>query len=458
MRLTHYSTYEAVFAEFGALSPSTEAQSGRSRRGKRAQYRETTVDIRLVQATMRIRASRALSLSWEIGGSIGSITRHLPEESLQWSYAVKLGPQALGVASSSSRAQTAGIPTVDSSTLLRLPWVQVFGTHGIVTTLRPVEHVLSVSLGHITGTAKPALFERVLSLHEHLGHDIQSFIETWEKARHKNPQTTEAVLDTGPGPSYQVAVSVAGLYFSIRADGVASHVVLKTASLTGKVNNSTRQGQLGLSWSADVKDLALALGRPTRLLDDPLESRHSSAYMILSLNVEEVPSTRLGSAETDAQEASLNISITPIHAVIHVAALSEVLDLGRTWSAELSELHSRRAPEVSEFRSHTTRVLKTLEPADSALSDSSWFAKRTVTLQLAGVGIAIPLVEVSVMTSGSEKQIPEFSALLFAIHSVSFTNKRNETAKSTVQHLSLQFVSRSVVSSRPAQNLITRQV
>jgi hypothetical protein len=188
-------------------------------------------------------------------------------------------------------------------------------------------------------------------------------------------------------------------------------------------------------WRAKVDHFGLSLGHLGSEISDGAEPirKHRSAYMILDIDVQEIPSQK-GIA------SQLNVSLSRVHTVMHVAALSELSDLVRSWQSDIHILRDNRASEVAEVKSTTSKILKKLEAGDKPIQpEESWFATRFFTVHIVGLGLAIPLDEAAAIDLRHRDNVST-PAMLFSIRVVSFQNRKNETARFKVQQAALQFL------------------
>jgi hypothetical protein len=84
-------------------------------------------------------------------------------------------------------------------------------------------------------------------------------------------------------------------------------------------------------------------------------------------------------------------------------------------------------------------ILKKIESAErGSQPEASWFATRLLSIEVTGLGIAIPLTNsIGKSNEGASAPVP---ALLFSIRVMSFQNRRNETARFRVKQMALQFL------------------
>ena len=127
--------------------------------------------------------------------------------------------------------------------------------------------------------------------------------------------------------------------------------------------------------------------------------------------------------------------------------MSELSDLVKAWQSDLHVLKDNRADEMAEIKSTTSRMFKKLDAGSATVPEESWLSTRLLSVQVAGLGLAIPLLDIRSMgRRGSEEPVqPIVPALLFSIRAIEFVNKRNETARFTLQRMALQFAEKCVL-------------
>ncbi|ODN76792.1 hypothetical protein L202_05394 [Cryptococcus amylolentus CBS 6039] len=383
------------------------------------------LDITVQRLQVQVRAARALWVRWDIGKVYAS--RVAASETIR--FAFKAAPQVVGAyASRKSKSSDA--------TALHLPSVTATGVWRL---LEDKPHVSAdVQVGLFTGVLRPAMLDRLLSLHQKLGEDLRELVDAWQhdvakvrdKLRGKHPGAPSPAPTAMRDIIFNLNVGVAGLRFGLRAEDVPATVMFEALAIIGTANNQHHPGK-GLQWSAQVNHFSLSLGHPYEKgsLQNSLPiSRPCTASMTLDVRVEEIP-------ETPTSALHLKISLSQVRTVMHVEALNELIDLFKSWSSDLYILREHRAEEMAEVKEQTTKVLKKLESVDSAgRSESSWLASRLLTVKIEGVGIAIPLVQSAQIPSGG---VP---ALLFSIRNISYENKHNAIARFRMQTMALQFV------------------
>lgn len=373
-------------------------------------------------------------------------------------FGVRIAPQVVGAYTSMKKVKGR-----DASSI-KLPSLTAIGSH---KKSRGKPHIsATITLGFFVGVLKPAVLDRLLSLHQRLGTDIlhivQEYRETVRKElaeRHaKYTSASSALSDTAEkqvgedsnqktppanasdlGVFVDLQVSVAGVRFGLRADDVATTLLFEALSLRGQVNN-THTERAALLWRAKVDHFGLSLGHlgSAQITDDTEPIRkHRSAYMVLDIDVQEIP------AHQDVA-SQLNVSLNRVHTVMHVAALSELSDLVRSWQSDIHVLRDNRATEVAEVKSTTTKILKKLDASDkNATLEESWFASRLFTVNVVGFGIAVPLDEGAAIDLQHRDNIA-VPAMLFSTRIISFQNRRNETARFKIQQMAMQFLEKWV--------------
>jgi hypothetical protein len=151
--------------------------------------------------------------------------------------------------------------------------------------------------------------------------------------------------------------------------------------------------------------------------------------MFLDVDVYEAPS------DTGAP-SKIGVSLSRIQTFMHIAALSEISDLVSSWISDVHILTDQRGEDVA-VKHQTSRFLKKIDTSDAQPEDS-WFATRLLKVDIASFGLAIPLGAQTAIDL--REQNADTPALLLSVRSISFTNRRNETARFSLQHIRLQFV------------------
>ena len=394
------------------------------------------IDISIGTVQLQVRAAKAVWLRWDVG----KIYLSRQSNGGDVRFGVKMNSQLVSANTSTRRSKMR-----DSSTI-QLPPLTAMGKHFAVEG-RP--HLsATINLGFFVGLLKPAALDRLLSLHQRLGTDVLAFVDEFRDsiqgmldARHSKARSTASDVSaplpdsSSRGILFDVELRVSGVRFGLRADDVASTLLFEAFAMNGHATNQGTKDE-ALLWRARVEHFGLSLGHLVSA-DLPSEAEplrnHRSAYMVLDVDVQEIPGT-IGST------AQLNVCLNRVNTVMHVAALSELTDLVRSWQSDIHTLRDSRASEVAEFKVQTTCIIKKLDVSDSgALPEVSWFANRLFAVEVTGFGVAIPLDDV---TSTDLRQFDALitPALLLSIRTISFQNKRNETARFRLQQMALQFL------------------
>ena len=359
-------------------------------------------------------------------------------------FGIRVESQLVGAYASPRRSK------VHDSSTIRLPLLKAIGSQELMNG-RPLLSA-SIDLGFFLGVLKPAVLDRLLSLHQRLGADTIAFVQVCrglgEKAARSEPPSTS--IDVSSTASDAVSkertlidlrLAFSGVRFGLKADDVATTLLFEALALKGHVTNK-HTSNVALLWRAKVEHFGLSLGHlgNSAVCEEAEPNRnHRSAYMVCDVDIQEIPATT-------STNARLNLYLHGVHTVMHIAALSELSDLVRSWQADILVLREHRAAEVAEVKAQTTRILKTLETSEKPVRpEAPWFANRLFSMEITGLGIAIPLdesAEIDLRQSGAAAT----PALLFSIRVISFYNKRNETARFRLQQMALQFLDQSVYS------------
>ena len=398
-----------------------------------------SLDLSIGAIHLSIRAAKAVWIRWDFGKIF--ITRHGRKSDVE--FGVRAEPQTVGAYSSVKKTKSR------DSASIRLPSITALGSTRDVDG-RPYVSA-NISLGFFVGVLKPAILDRLLSLHQRLGHDIMHLVDEYRDmvqkdlaSRHEKSTSTSSssqhdgsTSDSAPTRKMlmDIRLSVSGIRFGLRADDVATTLLFEALSLRGHATNMSTE-DAAMLWRAKVDHFGLSLGHlgTTTISDDAEPIRnHRSASMVFDVDVQEIPSHKGISSQ-------LNIYLSRAHTVMHVAALNELSDLVKSWQYDIHVLRDNRATEVAEVKSATSKLLKKLEAGDKPVRpEASWFASRLLTVELTGFGIAVPLDEAAAINlqRGDHSAGP---ALLFSIRVMSFQNRRNETARFKMQQMALQFL------------------
>lgn len=412
------------------------------------------IDAFIGSARLQLRGSEKLWLRWNMGKIYGSF-QGTPEHSM---FGGKVDPQVIG-----GHSQEECLRDKQAS-IVRLPEITGTGNYEVRKDSRHLG--MNISVGMFTGIIKPIVLDRLLSLHQKVGKDVTLIVrdlkQAWGPKSPKSPASAEPsqmlqIPDTRSQPpqkelepvlpwSFDVQASIAGVRVGLRADGVPSTLMFEALDLRASASNVDRPS---ICWMAKANHVGLVLirlkERGTQVdfsSSKPMEGARS-ASMVFDFSAEELP----GDENTPSR---LSISFTRVHTVMHIAALSEVSDLIKSWSADLTVLREVHRDEVEDVKEEASRVLKKIEGShisttsggsqdSGATALESWFRSRVLTVEIHGFGIAIPLDEdASVDLSGRHNS--DGPALLFSIRLMTLRTSRTETARFRVLQSSLSFV------------------
>lgn len=387
-----------------------------------------SVDLSLGSALVHIRAAKVVWIKWDLG----KIYVCLVGSPDNVNYGLRLAPQVLG-----AQATAVGGDLKDGA-FLRLPTVALHGSYMRLERSWSAD----VDFGFFTGIVKPVVLDRLLSLYQRLGQDLRQVIKDYhlekmfmKRATKAKPQTPAESASVGKDKSlFDVRVGVAGVRFGLRADNVATTLLFEALSLRGSAGNRGT-GNAMLEWHVKAHHLGLSLGQLGKgaLTEEAEPTRkYRSAYMHLDVDVRELPAS-------EAVPSQLNIALSKVHTVMHIAALGELGDLISSWTADLRTLGDLRADEVAEVKEQTSKILKRIEVSDRQQPELSWFASRLLTVDIVGLGVAVPLDKETALDVRHKSTTP-VPAMLFSIRSMSFQNRRNETARFRLQTMMLQFL------------------
>lgn len=449
-RRNHYPLYvptvehtKAVSARRQARSASLRAEQAKPKPQRGAVLRSMALDVVIRSARMQARAAKGLWLGWDMG-QVYAYRLGSPEH-LQ--FGLQVAPQVVGAYPSMKRVKT------KDSSIIHLPSITITATHRDAAT-RPLLNA-NVNLGMFTGILKPAVLDRLLSLHQRMGKDVIAVIHEYRGFKPATPHLE------APSPStrtklplvFRVQASVAGVRVGLRADNVPTTLMFEALELKGSASNAEAST---LQWSAKANHVGLSIIRmgdgPSYQAAEPLRGTRSVS-MVFDISAEEIP----GSHRAPSQ---LNVNLTRVHTVMHVAALSELGDLIRSWSSDIAVLREVHQEEVAEVKEQTTRVLKKLEATSKEMKDKeknkdscslsgasdnsatleSWFASRVLTVEVTGIGVAIPLDEAVPIDVASKAGGGAGPALLYSVRFMGLKTSRTETARFRVQQTLLQFV------------------
>ncbi|EIW72981.1 hypothetical protein TREMEDRAFT_42131 [Tremella mesenterica DSM 1558] len=400
----------------------------------------TVIDLSLGSAHIQIRAAQKLYLRWEIG------KLYVNEENVEGRhrFGIKLEPQIVGAYLEENLTKaTTGKKTKSKkqdSSALRLPALNMTGEYrtGTEPTLTTI-----INVGFFTGILKPAILDRLLSLHHRLAEEMVKVVQQYQETIQKmfpSPPSPDQLTNADAQPyrlRLDLRIAVSGIRFGLRADDVTTTLLFEALNLEGTASNVTG-ADIDLRWGAKIKHLGLSLGHlgheALSESEQPMR-KYRSAYLVCDMDVEEHP-------DGSVRASRLTVNLRQIHTVMHVAALSEMADLIQSWSSDIHVLYDHRGEQVQEVKKQTTQILKKFEsPEKETKTVASWFSTRWLRVRVKGFGIAVPLVDETTIDLQTIRgtSVP---ALLFSVGSVEFSNKRNETARFQMQDMALQFVDR----------------
>lgn len=406
-----------------------------------------TIDGLVNSGHMQLRVAKAVWLRWELGRVYTNY--QAVGDGLQ--FAARIAPQTIGAYATSKAVKTR------ETSIIRLPSVEATG---IVSRKdkRPVI-VANAELGFFTGLIKPALLDKLLVLYQKLGADVgetireirTGFLDDGDAQALNNssdrpstaPATSASPVEPSPTPLINVNLGIRGIRVGFRAQDVATTLLFEALGLKGNASNLSTVDS-AVRWRAGVKQFCVSLGQlgSDAFSEDTEPLRRSqSAYMVFDVEVKEIP------GQSSQETSELRVLLNSVHTVMRVAALSELSDLVKSWTSELHHLDTTRAAEMAEIKQNTHKILRKIEHvergANASRSETSWFASRLFHVEITSLGIAIPLAEGTAIDMQHHDQdlVP---ALLFSIRSVTFLNRKNETARFKVQQMALQILQKSV--------------
>lgn len=342
------------------------------------------------------------------------------------------------MAVSLSQTQLQGRATDESTSRIRLPTIQIHGTRRIVKS----QQIWSadINLGALTGKFKPVVLDRLLSLYQQLGRDMRQLFQDYRaeaSALYAKRQSTPLGASSDPkeGPTsilFDIRANVALVRLALQAENVPTALLFEAISIQGNASNRWAKNE-ALDWHVQARHLGLSLGQlNSGPLSEKIEptGRYRSAYMQLDVDISEIPGDIVNTSQ-------LNITLSKVHTVMQMSALAEIGDLASSWSTDLHVMKEKRADEVAEVKQQTSKILKRIEASERGIQpELSWFASRTVNVNITGFGVAVPLGREMAIDIRPPSSVP---AMLFSIRSISFQNRRNETARFHLHTMMLQF-------------------
>lgn len=419
--------YEPIVHEYRAAIVRAP-QGSNAKRVHRPTH--ATIDLSLKSIDLTARAAESLWLRWEFGGTY--LTSSGSSDDLQIGF--RVDPQLVGAYSTLEKSRSR-----DSSTL-RLPSIKARGTYQYQNTQGFLSGTLD--LGEFTGVMQPATLNRLLDLHRDLGEDVISLSQQYSSHSQEGPTAAELSGSARPAAKpwvLDMAVGMSGLQIRLRADKVATSVVLEASALHGYLSHNGDPGS-SLMWQAKAQQLGISLGH---LDPDPSSQaaassrRYRSASMVLDVDVQDIPAK-------PHYPRQLSIRLSRVHTVMHIAALKELVDLSRSWTYDIRLMQEARATDIANVRARSSKFKEKMQARSTRMekpSSSAWLAERLVTINMTGIGIAIPL-DASTTIDMSKVDQKIGPAMLFSIRTMGFQNKRNQTARFRMQQMELQFVDR----------------
>lgn len=404
---------------------------------------ERMIDAFVGKARLQLRGSEKLWLRWDMNRIYGSF-RGTPEAS---KFGGRIDPQTIG-----GYSQYECIKDKQAS-IISLP--EITGTGNYDETSDKKHLGLNIAIGMFTGIIKPIVLDRLLSLHQKVGKDVTLIIRelksTWgdkspksEPSRLLQPPDLSRPEKAKSPPvqwSFDAQTSIAGVRVGLRAENVPTTLMFEALDLQASASNVDRPS---IEWMAKANHVGLSLIRlkdrhGLRSTAKPLQGSRS-ASMVFDFSAEEIP----------GNPSRLNIEFRSVHTVMHIAALSEVSDLIRSWSADLNVLREVHKEEVDDVKEEATKVFKKIEGShisnvstgtqeSNATAIESWLKSRVLKLGIHGFGIAIPLDEDAAIDL-AKRHSSDVPALLFSIRAMDLKTSRTETARFKVLNTELQFV------------------
>jgi hypothetical protein len=372
------------------------------------------------------RAASSLWVRWDLGNTFltGSGTKD------DLNFGIRMDPQEVGAYSSVKRSKS------QDSSKLRLPSVRARGVY----THHDEQGSLSgtLDLGVFQGVMRPATLNRLLDLHRDLGEDIAILSRQYQDELKQYKAESPQLPDTVPRPLVlEIGINMAGIEIGLRADKVATSIVLEASALSGSLSHNG-QPSSSLEWDAKATQFGVSLGHlKSDMVSDDIKSarRYRSASMVLDVEVKDIPAI----ADTPRQ---LQVHLSKAHSIMHVAALKELVDLSRSWSHDINVMQEDRADDIAQVKVDGNKLKQKMQSkaaqTDKPLS-SAWLSERLVTVRMTGIGIAIPLDASTTIDLATVDQ-RSGPAMLFSIRRLTFENKRNQTARFTMKQMALQFV------------------
>lgn len=452
-RKRFWPLYEPYWKKFEAMikkqkarlaasnSPGLPSPPPSGKKPERKPVGDKMIDGFIGKARLQLRGSEKLWLRWDMNRIYGAF-RGTPESS---KFGGRIDPQTIG-----GYSQYECIRDKQAS-IISLPEITGTGNYHQEDDKRHLG--MNIGIGMFTGIIKPIVLDRLLSLHQKVGKDVTSIIRemkaTWGDKSPKSGSSRflKAPDSAPPKPalqwSFDAQTSIAGVRVGLRAENVPTTLMFEALDLQASASNV---GRPSVEWMAKANHVGLSLRRlrekdrhAMRSAAKPLDGPRS-AYMVFDFSAEEIP----------GNPSKLNIEFKTVHTVMHIAALSEVSDLIKSWSADLTVLREVHKDEVDDVKEEATKVFKKIEGShmstvstgtqeSNATAIESWLKSRVLKLGVHGFGIAIPLDEDATIDL-SKRYSTNVPALLFSIRAMDLKTSRTETARFKVLNTELQFV------------------
>ncbi|KAM0754575.1 hypothetical protein T439DRAFT_352583 [Meredithblackwellia eburnea MCA 4105] len=205
-----------------------------------------------------------------------------------------------------------------------------------------------------------------------------------------------------------------------------------------------------LRWNASVQSLTISLSQRSLVdssvpLDKLQASRNRLAFLEIGLAVSNSPMRLLNLPEgsiSDDGAPHLHVRVPRLHAVMQPSAVEALGDLVDYFEEEIKVRRSLRKQEVEAIRD---RVIQTFEMAEQDPQAPSWITTCILSLEISGIGIAIPLSDEGIRAPDDlfrrKKSAHSRPAFLLSVAQVGFSARKGSAGQASVSDFSLQFVS-----------------
>ncbi len=319
----------------------------------------------------------------------------------------------------------------------------------------------SLNIDPFIGTFKPTVLDRILSTYKALGHDVRSLALFGETLMRK--EDTASPVEPSPTVTkqtlvYSLRVESQGIRVRLRASGVSSMLTVQASSIGGWVTNcgqdlentsinSAKNAFELTSWDVSVEGLRLSTGiatfsKQSKVDRDSKPLVTETAFMVLDIGLSQRAHKDDSLQDDLTQVMHVHGRMAKAHAVVQVTALSQVYDMLNSWSDDMRAVRERRAKEWTDIVQETSKFIKPeVKPTPAERQD--WLEKHTISLEISGVAVAIPLsldhaaiLGQNAASSGSQAT----PALLFSIGEVQAINKRGQVGRAEVKDVLMQFM------------------